>query len=473
MSHDLPQQSTELDEAIRPLVRYLDGVIWEADPETFRFTFVSEQVERVLGYPRAQWLQPGFWLDHLHPEDRNWAPEFCIRTTRELRSHEFEYRMVSADGRIVWIQDRVTVVVRDGVVVKLCGILLDVTKAKQVELELREAQWQLETAQRLTGSGSFVYELGTGNIKCSPHLLLILGKQEGTQASVESFLADLLPGDHVSLTELLNDFPWKDDLACFDFGYRMPSGETRYFLSVLQIDRDSNDVAIRVFGSVQDVTDRKLVETERKESHRFLEAMDRVNRAALSVNNLDQMLAAVFDQVLDVLNCDRVWIARPNPLQPLLWQVELEQMRLKTAMAVLPRRVPANVNTVLNAAMLSEAPFRLPMWDEDTWSEGLNEYFRRRENLCAAIHVRMSSPYVIGLQHRSVDHVWTAAEHRLVQSICRRLADALSSLLAHQSLATSESNLAEAQRLTHLGYWQRDFVTRPSRLPRKPTESSV
>lgn len=53
------------------LIDSLDSIVWEADARTFRFTFVSRQAERLLGYPVERWLtEPEFWITHLHPDDR-------------------------------------------------------------------------------------------------------------------------------------------------------------------------------------------------------------------------------------------------------------------------------------------------------------------------------------------------------------------------------------------------------------------
>jgi PAS domain S-box-containing protein len=120
------------------LVSSLDGIVWEADGETFQFTFVSPQAERILGYPLRTWLEPNFWRDHTHPDDTDWCAAFCLDCTKRQQDHEFEYRMMAADGSIVWLHDIVSVKAEPNGAVYLSGIMLDVTKRKQAEQELQQ-----------------------------------------------------------------------------------------------------------------------------------------------------------------------------------------------------------------------------------------------------------------------------------------------------------------------------------------------
>ena len=107
------------------LVNSVEGIVWEADAENFKFSFVSKQAERILGYPIARWLrEPTFWKDHLHPQDRDVAVQFCLQATAEKRNHDFEYRMTAADGRPLWIRDLVTVVVENGRATRRRGLWL-------------------------------------------------------------------------------------------------------------------------------------------------------------------------------------------------------------------------------------------------------------------------------------------------------------------------------------------------------------
>ena len=137
------------DRRYHDLIASVDGIVWEVDLRTFQFTFVSQQAERLLGYSLPQWYTPGFWVDHLHPDDRAWAPEFCLRAARERRDHNFEYRMLAADGRTVWLHDIVNVIIEGGEAVMLRGIMVDITDRKRAEGERQAHLWLLESLDRV------------------------------------------------------------------------------------------------------------------------------------------------------------------------------------------------------------------------------------------------------------------------------------------------------------------------------------
>jgi len=131
----------KLNDKYSTLMDNVDGIVWEADAKTFEFNFVSKQAERLLGYPVEQWLnEPNFWADHIYEEDRNWAVNYCIQCTAEKKSHEFEYRMVAADGRIIWLRDIVAVQVINDEAVSLRGIMVDITERKEAEEELKMSE---------------------------------------------------------------------------------------------------------------------------------------------------------------------------------------------------------------------------------------------------------------------------------------------------------------------------------------------
>ncbi len=141
------------------LVNSMEGVVWEADPETFRFVFVSKQAERLLGHPLKDWLEtPSFWQAHLHPEDRDRAVQTSRNAMIEKRFCSQEYRMLAMNGSILWIRSSSTVVIEADKPVLLRGVLLDVTREKKaaeelvaVHAELLETSHQAGMAEVATG----------------------------------------------------------------------------------------------------------------------------------------------------------------------------------------------------------------------------------------------------------------------------------------------------------------------------------
>ena len=134
------------DEKFFTLVNTIEGVVWEADPFTFSYTYVSQYAEKLLGYPLEQWTgDPDFWVNHLHPDDRSRALEFCTRSVNKKKTHHLEYRMISAGGSEVWMQDFVTVIIKDETVVQLRGIMVDITERKKAEVRLLGEQQLLQT----------------------------------------------------------------------------------------------------------------------------------------------------------------------------------------------------------------------------------------------------------------------------------------------------------------------------------------
>jgi PAS domain S-box-containing protein len=137
LAHTIFGDGSEPIEAVATRARALladrDHIVWEGDPATFEFTFVSDSAERILGHTPQSWLQAGFWADVvLHPEDRASAIAYCALATGQCRDHEFEYRAIGADGKVRWLYDIVKVVLGSrGVPRLLRGLMIDVTRLKE------------------------------------------------------------------------------------------------------------------------------------------------------------------------------------------------------------------------------------------------------------------------------------------------------------------------------------------------------
>ncbi len=130
-----------------PVIAY----IWERSPNDGTpgpFTYVSPQIERVLGYPRELLNSDlDFWITVLHPDDRDrvLADDLHVETTGEPWSSD--YRVIAADGRVVWLHDEGRLLTRDaeGRPKSFHGILMDITARRAAEERLREAEQRYRT----------------------------------------------------------------------------------------------------------------------------------------------------------------------------------------------------------------------------------------------------------------------------------------------------------------------------------------
>lgn len=124
------------DKWYRRLVESTHAIPWEVDLDTWRFTFIGEQIVGLLGYAIDEWYGENFWIDHVHLDDQDWVSKFCQTATEKNEDHEFEYRFIAADGRVVWIREVVSVVENDPGKRFLQGFMFDISSHKQVEESL-------------------------------------------------------------------------------------------------------------------------------------------------------------------------------------------------------------------------------------------------------------------------------------------------------------------------------------------------
>jgi len=134
----------ESEKSQRRLLETTHAIPWEADARTWEVTYIGPQVLGLMGYTAEQWKEKGFWVSHIHPEDRERAADFCEQSSRTLDNYEIDYRMIAADGRTVWIQDIISVIRVNGQAEQLRGFIIDITEAKKLSLELEVSLFEVE-----------------------------------------------------------------------------------------------------------------------------------------------------------------------------------------------------------------------------------------------------------------------------------------------------------------------------------------
>jgi PAS domain S-box-containing protein len=130
------------------LIQSVNGIVWEYDLLTDRFTFVSNKAEDLLGYPIANWFdEPNFWKNHVYAEDVVKAEQYFDEAIKAQRSCEMEYRMMAADGRLVWVYDISSPNFdEDGRPITSSGVLIDIRDRKHAEAKINQQLATIEAA---------------------------------------------------------------------------------------------------------------------------------------------------------------------------------------------------------------------------------------------------------------------------------------------------------------------------------------
>ncbi len=126
-----------------PLIVYID----EADGLSTNL-YTSPQTETMLGYPPHEWQDPSFLERVLHPDDHDRVVEEMALEASESGKISSEYRIVSPNGRVVWVRDESSAISDgDGNPIQRQGYILDIT----AEREARDELERLAYTDTLTG----------------------------------------------------------------------------------------------------------------------------------------------------------------------------------------------------------------------------------------------------------------------------------------------------------------------------------
>jgi PAS domain S-box-containing protein len=122
------------------IINTIDGIVWEYDLKAMSSTFISKKVEQILGYSVEDYMQnPTFWEDHIYPEDRELVLGLSSIINKRYSDHDYEYRMIAKDGKIIWIRDIVNFVFENEKPIISRGIMIDITIMKEAERDLNNS----------------------------------------------------------------------------------------------------------------------------------------------------------------------------------------------------------------------------------------------------------------------------------------------------------------------------------------------
>ncbi|MCK5386298.1 MAG: PAS domain S-box protein [Gammaproteobacteria bacterium] len=242
----------------KTLLESTAAIPWEVDLATWQFTYVGPQIEIVSGYKPEEWYAENFWTDHLHPVDKDKSILFCTEATDRHEDHEFEYRFIKKDGNTIWIRDAVQVIVEDGIPVALRGFMFDITKQKIEQENQKNAERRLAEAQNIAHVGSWDLDLLTNDLQWSEETFRIFEVNPVlVKPSYEGFVSFIHPDDRERVNQAYQDSLQTKLPYNIEHRLLMPDGRVKFVNEQCDTEYNDEGQAIRSYGTVQDITERK------------------------------------------------------------------------------------------------------------------------------------------------------------------------------------------------------------------------
>jgi PAS domain S-box-containing protein len=226
-----------------------------ADSETYRFRWVNPAACALLGYTRDELL--GMRLHDVHPPGA--LPMILARFRAVVDGQITQARDVPClrkDGSVLQADVRSSFASVDGVPCNI-AFFTDVT-------ELRRSERNLAEAQRIAHIGSWEFDVVTDRAQRSDELHRILGVEPGAiSGASEAFYAFVHPDDRARVQASEQAAIQGRGRHDLDFRIVRPDGTVRIVHEVGDVIRDAQGAAVRITGTLEDVTERVAAEAER------------------------------------------------------------------------------------------------------------------------------------------------------------------------------------------------------------------
>jgi len=457
------QAFRESEERFRALVQFSFDVYWETDAE-HRFTRQEFSERLTDAPPRGSELGKTRWeIPYVEPDEEAMRKHRATMDAH-LPFRDFELARPTPDGGRRYVSvSGMPVFDSTGRFVGYRGVGRNITEQRRVEADLRSRQEMLDLAQKAARAVAFDWFIGAreSENRWSPELEAMYGQEPGTfDGTFQSWKKLVHPDDWPAAKLALKHAHETGDIAA-EYRVRHNDGSLHWLRAKGRMLFDADGQPARMVGFMIDITDLRQAEEEHRAHLRFLEAMDRVNRAIQGTDELERMMSDVLEAALEIFACDRAWIVYPCDPRASSWRAIMEHTRPEFPGAfALEEELPvdAEIAAVFETAQAAPGPVMFGSGYDLKIPASAGERFAIRSQMAIAIDAKGDKRHLFGLHQCSHARAWTAEEQRLFQEIGRRLGDAIGALSMLRSVRDSERRLEAAQAIAHVGWWERDLA---------------
>ncbi|HLP90302.1 MAG TPA: PAS domain S-box protein [Nostocaceae cyanobacterium] len=276
-------------------------------------TFISENVKAMLGYEAKQFLaDSSFWLNHIHPEDRDIILTERGQLFQKQNYCTYEYRFLHSDQTYHWIYEKVRLIRDENQnPIECIGYWEDISDRKLAELALRDSQRRYQLLAEASPVGIFHADTQGNcfyaNQRCTDLTGLPTEKTFG-----KGWIRAIHPEDRRQVFAT-----WDQAMNAktpFKREHRLCRPDhTITWVITQSLPEIGEDGTVRGYiGTITDISERKQAEQDLRESAEREKAITQAIERMRQTLDLETIFAATTQELRQVLNCDRVVVYRFN-----------------------------------------------------------------------------------------------------------------------------------------------------------------
>ncbi len=294
----LGRQMTLSEQRYRSLVDSVDCVLWESNADGSNVSFISQSVERLLGYSTSQWYKnPLFWRELLHQDDANRVLAESQEAINNKTNYVCEYRMIAKSGKEVWIRDVVTQIFNTDKPHQQRGVMFDITQTK-----LHDERRLLESAMENAHDAIIISEVremiseksfNSKIVYVNEAFIKLSGYQASEIIGQEPSFLNGKDTDPVQLERLYNAVRQNQPIAIELLEYYKGDKATWVEISIAPVRDEFGRVRHRI-STRRDITNRKRAEQLELARNNALELLAQGKPLDLILNAITQIVQAPF-----------------------------------------------------------------------------------------------------------------------------------------------------------------------------------
>ncbi len=241
---------------------------WDLVADTLEWT---EQCKTIFGLPADAELSYEKFINILHPEDRDRTRLANDRALANHTEYNTEYRAIWSNGTIHWIVAKGRGFYNQtGEPVRMMGTVQDITHRKQAEIDLRSSEQRLKLATDASGIGMWYWDLVEDELEFTPQCKSLFGLSPEQKVSYEIFLNTLHSEDRDRTNKAIEQALANHTEYNIEYRAVWSNGTIHWIVAKGRGFYNQAGEPVRMMGTVQDISDRKRIESKLRDSEQHL-----------------------------------------------------------------------------------------------------------------------------------------------------------------------------------------------------------